>query len=260
MRVRLSGISTVVVTVATAACGVLMLGGIGPSPAGAGLTGEVLPGVVASSSVPATYEPVMPATSEPVDPTTTTSPETTTTTTVATSTTTTTTTTVATSTTTTTTTTAATSTTTTTTTPVATSTTTTTTTTTTPVPSPLPLSVSASQTVVGAGGTVDFAGTGPTTDGSAPGSLVVWVISETTEQIATGVTATEWTYQWTAPTDPNLIASHTFQFWCGDPSSWQGGYPADLQRTVDVVAQVAPTPTTSPLTEATPPVVIPETD
>jgi len=221
MRVRLGGISTVLVAVATASCGILMLGGVGPSPAGAQLEGEVLPGVVPSASTPATSDPI----DEPADSTTTTSLDTTTTT------------------------------------VVVTSTTSTTTTTTTIASTPLPLSVSASDTVVGVGDTVDFAGTCPTRDGSAPGSLVVWVISDTTDVIDTGVTATGWVYQWTAPTDEDEIASHTFQFWCGDPSGWQGGYPADLQRTVDMVAQAVPLPATAtPLIEADPAPVIPETD
>lgn len=223
MRVRLGGISTVLVAVATTTCGVLMLGGVGPSSAGDGLTGEALPTVAPATS--ATGEDPSPSTTTIVQSsslTSTTLAATSTTTTIA-----------------------------------ATSTTTTIAST----PSPLPLSVSASQTVVGAGGTVDFAGTCPTIDGSAPGSLVVWVISDTTDVIDTGVTATEWTYQWTAPTDENEIASHTFQFWCGDPSGRQGGYPADLQRTVDIVAQALPLPATvTPLIEAGPDLVIPETD
>ncbi len=143
-----------------------------------------------------------------------------------------------------------------------TTTTTTTTTTAAPpeAPSPVPVSVSASQTVVGAGGSVDFAGTCPSIGGASPGSLIVWVISDSTERLATGVTAVDWTYRWIAPSDPNEIASFTFQFWCGDPSGWQG-YPAELQRTVDMVAQAGPPPTISaPLIEADPPSVIPETD
>jgi hypothetical protein len=233
MRVRLGGISTVLVAVATATCGVLMLGGVGPAPAGAGLTGDVLPAVVPVTSAPATSDPA----DDPVPSSTTTvaSSSSSTSTTLAETTTTTT----------------------------LTITPTTLPTTTVPVEpaSPVPLSVSASQGVVGAGGTVDFAGTCASIDGASPGSLVVWVISDSTERVATGVTAVDWTYRWVAPSDLNEIASFTFQFWCGDPSDWQGGYPAELQRTVDMVAQAGPPPsTTTPLIEADPPSVIPETD
>ena len=224
MRVRLGGISTVLVAVATATCGVLMRGGVGPSPAGAGLTGEVLPAVAPVTSAPDAPVPSTTTTTTIVSSsssTSTTPAETTTTITQATS----------------------------------------TTTTVASAPSPVPVSVSASQGVVGAGGAVDFAGTCPSIGGASPGSLVVWVISDSTERIATGVTAVDWTYRWMAPSDPNEIASFTFQFWCGDPSGWQGGYPAELQRTVDMVAQAGPPPTISaPLIEADPPSVIPETD
>ena len=124
----------------------------------------------------------------------------------------------------------------------------------------MPLSVTASQTVVGVGGTVEFAGECPLHGGDPLGPVIVWLIGVTTDQIATGLTAAEWTYRWTAPTDPSEIASYTFQFWCGDPNGWEGGYPADLQRTVDIVAQAGPPPSTVPLTEFDAPHVIPETD
>ena len=123
----------------------------------------------------------------------------------------------------------------------------------------MPLSVTASQTVVGLGGTVEFAGECRSRGGEPLGPLVVWVIGVGTDRIVTGVTAVEWTYGWTAPTVPNEITTYSFQFWCGDPTGWVGGYPSDLQRTVDIVAQAGPGPTTVPLVEPDPPNPIPET-
>jgi hypothetical protein len=215
MRRPFGGFSTLLVAGATAACGLLMLGGVGPSASGGRLVGDRLPPVAAvtsdSTDVPITVPPV----SEPITTTstTTTSPTTTSTTTTS----------------------------------VA------------QQPSPVPLSVTASQTVVGVGGTVEFSGECGADGGQPSGPVVVWLIGATTSQVATDVTATEWTYRWTAPTDPNEITGYTFQFWCGDPTGWEGGYPVDLQRTVDIVAQAGPVPITVPLVELEPPNVIPAT-
>lgn len=221
MDLQLRGIGTVLVAVATVACGVLMLGGVGPAPAGAGLTGDPLASVAPITSVAIDQAPpTSPPGSEPTTTLSTTSTSTSSTTTTSSS---------------------------------------PSTTTLVVTPSPVPISVTASQTVVGIGGTVDFSGECPSPSGEPLGPVIVWVIGETTVQIATGVTAVDWTYRWTAPTDPNEIVSYAFQFWCGDPSGWEGGYPASLQRTVDIVAQAGPAPTTTPLVEPDPPNVIPET-
>ena len=70
--------------------------------------------------------------------------------------------------------------------------------------------------------------------------------------IPTGVTAAAWSYDWTAPLDPQPLV---LQVWCGDPSGYSGGYPSALQIQVVFVAQEA-APTT---TLAGGGVVIPET-
>ena len=127
-----------------------------------------------------------------------------------------------------------------------TSTSTSTTSTTEPPLSPVPGSVTASTSLVGAGGAVEFVGTCQQRAGQSLSPVIVWVIAAQTERIDTGLTATEWTYRWIAPTDPSEFASYTFQFWCGDPSGWEGGYPSELQRSVDMVAQAGPPPTTTP--------------
>ncbi len=232
---QVSGIGTVLVAGAVTACGVLLLSGVGPTPAADRLTGERLPAVAPIESSPATSQPdehattpsstitSQPTASSAVPSTTATSSTSATTSTT-------------------------------------TSSTMTSTTTIASAPSPLPLSVRASQTVVGAGGTVDFSGECPARDGEPSGPLIVWVIGETTDQITTGVTAVEWTYRWTAPTDVGQIRTHTFQFWCGDPVGWDGGYPIALQRVVDMVAQAGPASPTAPLIETESPVAIPETD
>ena len=85
--------------------------------------------------------------------------------------------------------------------------------------------------------------------GEPLGPVIVWVIGGTIDQINTGVAAVEWSYRWTAPSDPGEIVSYAFQFWCGDPGGSDGGYPAGLQRTVDIVAQAGPAPTAAPTAE-----------
>ncbi len=131
-----------------------------------------------------------------------------------------------------------------------------------PVASPVPRSVTTSTTLVGAGGIVEFAGVCQEQEALPVGPVIVWVIADTTERIDTGLTAPNWTYRWSAPTDPARFGSYAFQFWCGDPSGWQGGYPSTLQRTVDMVAQSGPPSiTTAPALDADPlSEAIPETD
>jgi hypothetical protein len=192
----------VLVAGATAVCGLLMLGGVGPATGESKPTGDPVPAPEASTSTTATP---------------TTAP-----------------------------------------TPVSIVATTTTTSTPTPPPPPLPLLVSASQTMVGAGGLATFEGTCPVVDGVPMGPVVLWLIGTETEVITTGMIAESWSYAWTAPTDPGEFASFTFQFWCGDPTGYERGYPVDLQQVVHMVA-VAP-PSTDASAESAPPVVIPETD
>lgn len=200
----------VLVSAATAGCGLLMLGGVGPTGSGAMLPGDLVAAVAPDTS----------------SPTTSTSTTSTTTTTVTTSTT----------------------------------TTVTTMPTTTVPPSPVPIGVSASQRTVGAGGVVTFSGQCPLFDGAPLGPVVLWVVGVGSSEISTGVTSERWTYAWTAPVDEAEFSAFTFQFWCGDPAGFDGGYPSDLQQIVDMVAAAPPT-TTSPLIESEPPVVIiPETD
>ena len=222
MQPQLRGLATVLIAGATAVCGFLMVGGVGPAANDAALSGDRLPlvgsatsttidGEVAVTSTSSTSVPTNDATTVAPSSSTTVAPQPSTTE------------------------------------PA--------------VPSPVPLSVAASSTVVGVGGVVEFSGECLSVDGQPLGPVIVWTISDTTDRLDTGVTATGWTYRWTAPTNPDLIRSYTFQFWCGDPAGWQGGYPADLQRTIDMVAQIAPTSTTIPLIEVdTPSDPIPETN
>lgn len=157
--------------------------------------------------------------------------------------------------------------------PTTTTTSTTTTTTTTVVeittttlrPTPVPPSVTASSTLVGLGGRVTFDGT--CAGGRIPGTIVVWITDErrsTTSIVDTGLTVAPWTYVWTAPTDERDAASFVFRFWCGDPTTIDGEYPADRQVRVDMVASAAPTtiPTSAPTTPPAPSVTpgLPETN
>ena len=197
MQFQLRSVVTAVVAAATAVCGLLMLGGVGPAADDAAPTGDRLPLVAAarpasfaeqsapsgSADPPATESTSVPDTSVP------------------------------------------------------------------DVQGPLPVSVAASGPTVGAGGPITFTGECPVVAGEAAGPVVVWVIAATTDavdRIDTGVTAADWTYRWTAPTDPGLIGSYSFQFWCGEPDGWQGGYPSELQITIDMVAQVAPAAPAAP--------------
>jgi hypothetical protein len=94
------------------------------------------------------------------------------------------------------------------------------------------------------------------------GPVVLWIVGTTTQVVRTRVTAEVWTYDWTAPVDESEFSSFTFQFWCGDPTGFAGGYPAGLQQIVDMVATAPPVTTTiPPLDESSPPAaVIPETE
>jgi hypothetical protein len=91
--------------------------------------------------------------------------------------------------------------------------------------------------------------------------VTVWIIGDASDDIDvvdTGISSASWTFVWAAPTDEASFDSFTFQFWCGDPDG--AGYPADLQRRVDMVASAGP-PVTPPLTESEPAApIIPETD
>ena len=122
-------------------------------------------------------------------------------------------------------------------------------------------SAEASNTVVGIGGTIDFDGT---CDRPDFGSVVVRITGTTTELVDTGLTGSSWSYRWTAPTDPLLISSFEFEFWCGDPTGAPGvTFPEALRRRVDMVASV-PAPTGTPDPSADPgadpaQVILPET-
>jgi hypothetical protein len=106
------------------------------------------------------------------------------------------------------------------------------------------------------GGTARISGTCPTVDGAPLGPVVIWQIGSTSTTIATGVTAAQWSYDWTAPT---TVEPLVLQVWCGDPSGYTGGYPEQLQIDVVFVAQEAP-PATTTTGVASPDPVIPETD
>jgi hypothetical protein len=120
--------------------------------------------------------------------------------------------------------------------------------------------VNASDTIVGAGGTITFDGTCAVDAGGPLGPVIVWIVGETTAIVDTGVTSAAWRYTWTAPTAEDEFGSFTFQFWCGDPTGFEAGYPAGLQQRVDMVATGTP-PTTTVLVESEPVApIIPETD
>jgi hypothetical protein len=128
-------------------------------------------------------------------------------------------------------------------------------TTTTAPPAPIPLSVAPQSITVGVGGSARISGECPVVDGSPLGPVEIWEIGSTVTPIATGVTAAEWSYDWTAPADVEPLA---LQIWCGDPSQYEGGYPESLQIDVVYVDQVAPTTTTTTVADQ-PQHVIPET-
>jgi hypothetical protein len=131
-----------------------------------------------------------------------------------------------------------------------------TTTTTTVPPAPIPLSVAPQSITVGVGGAARISGECPVVNGSPLGPVEIWEIGSTVTPISTGVTAAEWSYDWTAPTDVQPLV---LQIWCGDPSQYVGGYPESLQIDVVFVDQVAPTTTTTTTVVNAPVHVIPET-
>lgn len=120
-----------------------------------------------------------------------------------------------------------------------TSTTTTTTTTVATTLPPLPLSVSPSVVTVGRGGVATISGTCPETGGVPLGPVTLWEVGDTIGEVATGITAATWTYEWRAPGTADV---DVLQVWCGDPATWQGGYPVDLQIRVVYVAQATRSP------------------
>jgi hypothetical protein len=117
--------------------------------------------------------------------------------------------------------------------------------------------ITASNSVVGIGGTIEFNGT---CDRSDFGSVVVQITGTTTELVDTGLTGSSWSFTWAAPTDPLLISSFEFEFWCGDPAgATDVTFPDALRRRVDMVASEAPSPP-SPTPAADPTqVILPET-
>jgi hypothetical protein len=196
----LGGVTTAVVATATAACGLFMLSGAGPSPASADEV-SVPEAPAIATSVPAS-DPTAPPSTEVamvavVDDSSTTTP---------------------------------------------------------PAP-PIPLSVAPQSITVGVGGTARISGQCPVVDGSPLGPVEIWEIGSTVTPISTGVTAAQWSYDWTAPSD---IEPLVLQVWCGDPSRYVGGYPESLQIDVVFVDQAAPTTTTTTLADG-PEHVIPET-
>ena len=213
--IKAGGVTVVLAATGTAACGLLMLAGVGPSPAAADL-GDTLPNDVAamspytSTTTPGqstdTTEPYWPDTTTTIGPTSTITATTITTTTTATTTTT---------------------------------TTTDATTTTTIAASPVPLSVWPSSVTVGPGGSATISGSCATVEGRVLGPVQIWQVGATVTVISTDVTAAQWSYRWTAPSTPEEIV---LQPWCGSPDGYSGGYPANLQVEVIFVAQDAPAP------------------
>ncbi len=159
--IKWGGVTTVVVATATAACGLLMLGGVGPTPAAADdVAVPAAPVVAAGAAEPAstgsTTTDAAPPVVADVDQSSTSTPTTTTTTTP---------------------------------------------TTTTVEPAPIPLSVAPETLSVGVGGVARISGECPVIDGAPLGPVEIWQIGSTVTPISTGVTAASWSYDWTAPTE-----------------------------------------------------------
>jgi hypothetical protein len=209
---KLGGAPTVVVAAVTVGCGLLLIGGVGPSTA-AELDGERPPEAAASDvalGIPAESSVPDSSTAPSTTPPSTTPPSTTPPSTEVTN-------------------------------PPE-------------VASPVPLSVTPSSVTVGPGGTARLSGTCPLVDGVALGPVEIWEVGESISVLNTGVTAADWSYDWTAPAEPAEIV---LQVWCGDPSNYEGGYPQNMQIDVVFVAQV-PAPTT--IAAADPGAEIPSTD
>jgi hypothetical protein len=224
---KAGGFTVVLVATGTAACGLMMIAGVGPTPADAAL-GDAVPAVsdLATPDDPpyaSTSSTTLASTTTTLAPTTTTAASTTT---------------------------------------VAPTTSSTSSTTTTLAVSPVPLSVSPATLTVGPGSTARISGTCPSSGGTVLGPVEIWQVGSDITVIHTGVTAAVWSYDWTAPT---TIEPLVLQPWCGPPGGYSGGFPAELQIEVVFVEQQGPPPTdTSP---APPPGVtdsgggaIPETD
>ena len=151
-------------------------------------------------------------------------------------------------------------------------TTTTTTTTLAAVPGPFPTSVTANPDLVGPGGSVEFAGTCPTIDGTSRGPLVVRHTTTTPDGTSTMLITTDsmdaaWTFSWTFAADIDEFSKsspNSFQFWCGEPDDTQP-YPDDLVPRIEFVVLIGPPTTTTTTTTnveslPVPVIVIPETD
>ena len=160
--IKWGGLTTVVAATATAACGLLLLSGVGPTPAAADdVTVPEAPAAVASTepTEPDATEPdaTEPETSEPA--TTDAAPAV-----------------------------------------VADVEPSTSTTTSQPAP-PIPLSVAPESVTVGVGGVARISGECPVVDGAPLGPVEIWQIGSVVTPISTGVTAATWSYDWTAPSD-----------------------------------------------------------
>jgi hypothetical protein len=97
--------------------------------------------------------------------------------------------------------------------------------------------VSPSRILVGPGAVARITGTCPVHLGQPLGPVVIWEIGASITAVPTGITADAWAVDWQAPAAADVSA---LQVWCGDPATWNGGYPAELQTDVVYVAQAGP--------------------
>ena len=107
-------------------------------------------------------------------------------------------------------------------------------------PVAVPATMSTRRVTVGPNGFGHLSGSCPTVDGVVLGPVEVWVVGDQVVRIDTGITGTDWTYDWRAPATADPIA---LQVWCGDPTAAGLGFPSDQEVAVVFVAQQQATTT-----------------
>jgi hypothetical protein len=138
---------------------------------------------------------------------------------------------------------------------------------TTPLSVRLPAFVSPTSVVVAPGGTARLSGVCQMVGDVPAGPVMIRQVGVSTDVLATGITAEQWSYDWTAPA---TVSPLQLQVFCGDPDVDVASYPASLAITVTFVAveeppstTIAPPTTTTTTTTTTvvslPGIEIPET-
>jgi hypothetical protein len=105
-------------------------------------------------------------------------------------------------------------------------------------PVAVPATMTTRHVTVGPNGFGHLSGSCPSVDGVVLGPVEVWVVGDQVVRIDTGITGTDWTYDWQAPSTADPIALHV---WCGDPTAAGLGFPSDQEVVVVFVAQQATT-------------------